>query len=133
MYIVWEWELAAVGEELQSDDNQASGSFGYDCSADLVSECSVCNTSDSEPEEAETCTTTLQHSVKFKCVGVTLDASYQTVLRRARDLRNAGVNVPVRLQPEPNNPVDSKATCIAFICEVDDKWKRIGYVVTARC
>ena len=66
--------------------------------------------------------------MKFKCIGVPLDATYQTALRRALDLHNAGMNVPARLQPKPNNPVNSKA--ITFICEVDDKWKRIGYAVT---
>ena len=37
------------------------------------------------------------------------------------------VNIPVKLQPEPNNPIDSKA--IAFMCKVENDWERIGYVV----
>ena len=37
------------------------------------------------------------------------------------------MNIPVKLQPEPNNPIDSKA--IAFMCKVENDWERIGYVV----
>ena len=36
-------------------------------------------------------------------------------------------DVPVRLTPEPTNEVDARA--IAFQCQIDKKWKRIGYVV----
>ena len=38
-----------------------------------------------------------------------------------------GHNVPVKLSPEPENPVDPKA--MAFLCEMDGKFQRIGYVV----
>ena len=30
-------------------------------------------------------------------------------------------------EPEPNNQYDSKA--IAFVCNIDEKWQRIGYIV----
>ena len=36
-------------------------------------------------------------------------------------------DVPVQLVPEPKNPVDAKA--IAFHCEINNEWLRIGYVV----
>ena len=35
--------------------------------------------------------------------------------------------MPIRLQPEPDNPVDANA--IAFECQIGNYWKRIGYVV----
>ena len=35
--------------------------------------------------------------------------------------------VTVRIRPEPDNPVDSRA--IAFECKVQDEWELIGYVV----
>ena len=38
-----------------------------------------------------------------------------------------GHNIEVCLKPEPTNPVDARA--IAFSCELDGKWERIGYVV----
>ena len=38
-----------------------------------------------------------------------------------------GINVPVKLEPEPNNKYDNKA--VAFMCQADSDWERIGYVV----
>ena len=52
---------------------------------------------------------------------------YQEVLRRAKALRGMGLDVPVRISHEPDNPKDSKA--IAVICCVDGNWHRIGYFV----
>ena len=38
----------------------------------------------------------------------------------------------MRLQPEPDNPVDNNA--IVFVCQVvPDQWERIGYVVKEAC
>ena len=63
----------------------------------------------------------------FKCIGTNKEESYQEALAKSnRRLRN-GENVPVRLTPEPSNPVNSKA--IAFECEIDGHWERIRYVV----
>ena len=39
-----------------------------------------------------------------------------------------GESFPVKLEREPDNPYDCNA--IAFMCKLDDKWERIGYVVT---
>ena len=66
----------------------------------------------------------ITHSVVFKCIGVTKDAMAQQTLERAYDLIS---QVPVELKPEPHNPKDSKA--IAFMCRLDEKPYRIGYVV----
>lgn len=140
VWIVWEWEASSLpSEETESqpgswDDNSDVDSDGSEDGNDSddsddsdVSDNT--DTSDDDNISSEPPAMPVpQHTVKFKCIGDTLDISYQTTLRRARDLRNSGVNVPVRLQPEPSNPVDSKA--IAFVCEVDGKWHRIGYVVT---
>ena len=38
-----------------------------------------------------------------------------------------GATVPVKIVHEHDNPYDSKA--IAFMCQLDNKWQRIGYVV----
>ena len=46
----------------------------------------------------------------------------------ARDRLDSGNVVAVELTPEPNNPYDPKA--IAFRCLKDDKFHRIGYVVS---
>ena len=39
----------------------------------------------------------------------------------------SGGTVPVRMRFEPTNPVDSRA--IMFECEIENKWRKIGYVV----
>ena len=68
------------------------------------------------------------HTVKFNLViGSTKEKRYQDVLERARDAIESGQNVAVELCPEPTNPVDSQA--IAFICKLNGKEYRIGYVV----
>jgi len=47
--------------------------------------------------------------------------------------RNEGTEIPERLWPEPDNPVDSNAI-IAFVCQVvPDQWEQIGYVVKEVC
>ena len=72
-------------------------------------------------------------TVNFKCVGVTRDPLYQETLKLAFDmLINEKKNVPVRLNPEPNNPYDSHA--VAFECEIiAGCWKVFGYVPKELC
>lgn len=64
------------------------------------------------------------HTVVFKCIGA---SQSQDALRVAQDRMSKGWTVPVRMRPEPTNIVDSQA--IVFECELDGKWKKIGYVV----
>lgn len=68
------------------------------------------------------------HTIKFKVIGSNKESCYQQVLRMARDSIESGSHVPVFLAPEPRNPVDSQA--IAFMCKLDGKEYRIGYVVS---
>ena len=65
--------------------------------------------------------------IVFKCIGTNKETLYQELLAEANRLLRTGVKVSVRLTPEPNNPVNSRA--IAFECQVHGKWGRIGYVV----
>ena len=67
------------------------------------------------------------HTVTFKCMGTTKDNDHQETLRATSGLLREGSDVPVRLRPEPDNPVDANA--IAFECQIGSDWKRIGYVV----
>lgn len=67
------------------------------------------------------------HTITFKCMGTTRDTNHQEVLSAAAAALKEGKDVPTRLQPEPDNPVDANA--IMFECQVDKGWKRIGYVV----
>ena len=87
-----------------------------------------CSSSDSEAEENSTCVSSRStHTVTFKVIGCTKESQYQQILQKARDLLEEGRTVTVKLSPEPDNPFDSKA--IDFLCEVDEKFQRIGYVV----
>lgn len=76
----------------------------------------------SEDEEED-----IKHCVVFKCIGSTRDPKYQEILKSVAQKRNSGETVDVKLKCEPNNPFDAKA--IAFFCNINEKWYRIGYVV----
>ena len=65
--------------------------------------------------------------VTFKCIGATKSADQPAALKSVWELMQDENKVLVKLDPEPNNPYDAKA--IAFICFVDGKWQRIGYIV----
>lgn len=79
---------------------------------------------DSDTEASDSSTT---HSVVFKCIGATRDPKIQEVLSKALHLINNGEAVPVRITPEPENPIDARA--IAFNCKLGERWERIGYIV----
>ncbi len=68
------------------------------------------------------------HTIVFKCIGASRDSQSQASLRTARGVIASGGTVPVRMRPEPTNIVDSRA--IVFECEIEKKWRTIGYVVT---
>ena len=72
--------------------------------------------------------TDVPHTVVFKCIGASRDSQSQRILRAARDVIAGGGTVSVRMRPEPTNIFDSRA--IVFECESENKWKKIGYVVT---
>ena len=63
----------------------------------------------------------------FKCVGVKKEKYIEKVLISESQKLDNGENVPVRIRPEPDNPVDARA--IAFECNVSNKWQWIGYIV----
>ena len=100
----------------QGSDCESSSSF-HDSEAE----------EDGKPNKAHSTSTEATHTVTFKVIGCTKEPEYQHILEKSRDLLEEGCVVHVKLSPEPNNPFDPKA--IAFICEVDGKLHRIGYVV----
>ena len=87
---------------------------------------------DSQPEglgnDADEISPSDIHTVTFKCIGANRSPEYQTTLKTTGELLREGHNVPVKLLPEPDNPVDSKA--IAFQCQIGEKWFTIGYIVS---
>ena len=121
VFVIWNWTwLVAVDiESSESEDNVSESDGGHS-----VME----NTDDNEDDPDDDSIPAITHAVVFKCIGCNKEKRYQELLalakkKSARD----DVNIPVKLQPEPNNPIDSKA--IAFMCKVENDWERIGYVV----
>lgn len=51
----------------------------------------------------------------------------QALLQRVSDALHSGEEVPVRILPEPENPMDRNA--VAFQCFVDNIWHKFGYAV----
>lgn len=117
VFVIWNWEwLEDI--DIVSDGEVSNGN-------DL--EPSTIDTDDDE-EEADHGVPAITHSVVFKCIGATKEMRYQELLALAsRRMRN-GELVPVKLQKEPGNPFDSNA--VAFMCQADTDWERIGYVVS---
>ena len=72
----------------------------------------------------------LESTITFKCMGATKNSSHQNTLQAAEVRLAMGNDVPVKLEKEPDNPRDKNA--IAFVCCIDEQWKRIGYMV-AEC
>ena len=67
------------------------------------------------------------HSVIFKCMGTVKKRKYQEILAVVSLKIHNGETLPVRLRPEPNNSKDSNA--IAFDCQIESYWEKIGFVV----
>lgn len=108
--VIYAWELVETTESAISDED---GEDGQD--SEVPSESDECDRSDR------------LHTVTFKCIGATRDSSHQLALHAALQNIRAGQYVPVRFNPEPDNPVDS--TAIAFQCFVQEEWQRMGYIV----
>ncbi len=108
--VIGEWTM------LRSEDN-------WSVSSDNPSS-SSCDNSEAEEDSALPVPT---RTVVFKVIGCTKEPQYQYILEKCRDLLGEGHSVCVKLSPEPDNLFDPKA--IAFLCEVDKKAQRIGYVV----
>ena len=64
-------------------------------------------------------------AVAFKCMETKRD-SRQVVLEKAREVIAKGSRVPVKLEREQDNSVDSNAICFKF--NVGEDWQCVGYV-----
>ena len=106
----WNWCDDYNGSDEHEDEDPAESSQSED---------------EDEPDPFDNGFTT--HTVTFKCIGATRDDNHQEALQAAAKDIKEGKDVPVRLQLEPDNPVDSDA--IAFQCHVHSVWERVGYVV----
>lgn len=52
-------------------------------------------------------------------------------MKIASGLLQAGIAVPAKVVPEPDNPFDSRA--LAFQCFVENQWQVIGYMIKELC
>ena len=74
-----------------------------------------------DPDLAQT------HIVTFKCIGTTHHSDAQDALQLAEQIIKEERNVLVKFEPEPDNQYGVRA--ITFLCFINDKCCRIGYVV----
>ena len=110
VFVIWEWSW--VSPDHMSDESSGSST------ASLSSK-----SSDNEPVQNPACL----HTITFKCIGSVKNLAYQNALAQVSKYLSKGETVPVKLLPEPLNPVDTQA--VAFVCELNGEWKPIGYVV----
>ena len=119
VFVIWDWVWVDGAED--EDDNSSAASLPQDDQH---------NTDESGSEEisdSEDLVPSITHTVIFKCIGATKEHRYQELLALAKQKKSTGETVPVKLEKEPSNPIDSHA--IAFMCKADKQWERIGYVV----
>ena len=124
--VIWHWEIKDHELDASSDDNT---------SINVIPETpSVSDDEDSDDDVIKAAAglqigidTVITHRVVFKCIGTTKELCYQERLAKASQLMNKGEAVLVKIKPEPDNAVDSKA--IIFQCKLDGAWVTIGYVV----
>ena len=118
--IVWEWEWLDTYSSPEMSSSSEEDNSGCHYNPHIYS--------DTESEsESEFVLPSQTHIVTFKCIGTTHHVDAQEALRKVSTLLQEGKEVPVKLVCEPENQYDSKA--IAFKCNVDGNWTRIGYVV----
>ena len=116
VFVTYAWEWLCRYSSDCSEQEESSPESVYSPSSSLPSE--------DELDFDTGCTT---HTVTFKCMGTTKDSDIQETLRYVASAIKEGKDTPVRLKPEPENPVDANA--ISFECRIQEDWKKIGYVV----
>ena len=125
---MWNWTW--VDDESSDEDSDGCTSDqvsdGYDSDSKSQDDNEGAESQD-DSEELNLDEPFITHSVIFKCIGHLRELRYQEVLALAKKKMAQGINVPVKIVKEPNNPVD--VTAIAFVCHLDKEWERIGYIV----
>ena len=132
LLLIWDWHL-------QGDDSRDQDQDVVEDDDDVVEDDDVVahdftadNGLDSPQDRATNSMIPDEDFLPFKCIGVTKAASRQQILElivaQDKEGRKQFEEVPVRIQPEPTNPVDSKA--IAIQCFHEDSWHVIGYIIS---
>lgn len=132
VFVIWKWKWYEDHLESESDGEGEGNSCNQQAPEGNPAADEEAGSSEEEQDivgamVAIGWTSTVTHTVPFKCMGSAKELRYQEALARAAQLLHAGEDVPCNLVPEPTNPVDSRA--IAFHCKVDGSWKCIGYVL----
>ena len=119
VFVIYEWDWLT---EVSSDtDVITCGNLDFSYSSASSRQLSP------HPSHVLIATSDITHVIVFKCIGATRDKKQQEALEKALCARENGESVPVKIEPEPTNPYDSKAIC--FKCQVEGTWCRIGYIV----
>ena len=125
VFVMWNWE------ELSDTELDTDNDFGSDdddiAQGDDDNPNNTRQSASSGPSDNQGDDPVPTHSVIFKCMGTVKERKYQEILAVVSLKIRNGETVPVRLHPEPNNPKDSNA--IAFDCQIESNWERIGYIV----
>ena len=112
--ILWQWN------DIDCEDESISN--------DLSNTTSLSTDSDFDREDYAD---NILSTATFKCIGVTRDSAYQVTLKAISKHIEEGIDVPVKLEPEPTNQFDSRA--ITFQCQLNGSWKIIGYIAKELC
>ena len=122
--VIWQWEWKFNSTAEHEDDSSSDHSSDHSDMEKVNSS----PTSESDHGSVAEEDMTIPHTVTFKVIGCTKERVYQDILKKVRDIREEGQDIPIALVREPCNPFDCNA--IAFQCKIDGKWKRVGYVVS---
>ena len=104
VFVIWDWVWVDGAED--EDDNSSAASLPQDDQH---------NTDESGSEEisdSEDLVPSITHTVIFKCTGATKEHRYQELLALAKQKKSTGETVPVKLEKEPSNPIDSHAIAL---------------------
>ena len=122
-FVMWNWLWL---DESMSDE-ESSNEEGSDSFSDDAEESEDHDEDTDAHDEDIDAIPSITHSVVFKCISTLKQHEYQETLALVKRKMREGTVVPVKLEKEPLNPVDTKA--IAFVTNVNGTWERIGYVV----
>ena len=109
---MWDWSW--IQQEDSGDDSTNALSVNSSNESD---ESSADLKLDNDNEDDASSIAAITHTVVFKCIRNTKEIRYQEVLALANKKRKEGMDVLVKLEREPSNPVDARA--MAIMCKVN--------------
>ena len=119
--VIWKWDANVASSDEKAEPSQS------DDEIEVGSDNGSSGSFDVEDENEEDVQEAITHTLTFKVIGTKKEKVYQDILEKCRDALQSGKDVAVRVTPEPENLFDSRA--IAFVCYMDGRWHRIGYVM----